>query len=194
MSEGAALLAHTGDSFFVSYIRKSAERVEHYFNEFGLWHFRASPLLEVQQMMLDEDPRLESKSGPESESEVEGGVGVGSTSDVDRERETTVNATSDSDSDSEFGLDPELKHEPSSGSESESESKPDTQVLIPSNKYNKVNEGRWELVASRTEEEVLDALGVEFVEPELRNCEFVVGRSEGKDLVELLKKARRVRR
>ena len=192
MSEGAALLAHTGDSFFVSYIRKSAERVEHYFNEFGLWHFRASPLLEVQRMMLDEDPRLESKSEPESESEVEGGVG--STSDVDREREPAVNATSGSDSDSEFGLDPELKHEPSSGSESESESKPDTQVLIPSNKYNKLNEGRWELIASRTEEEVLDALGVEFVEPELRNCEFVVGRSEGKDLVELLKKARRVRR
>ena len=143
-------------------------------------------------MMLDEDPRLESKSEPESESEVEGGVG--STSDVDREREPAVNATSGSDSDSEFGLDPELKHEPSSGSESESESKPDTQVLIPSNKYNKLNEGRWELIASRTEEEVLDALGVEFVEPELRNCEFVVGRSEGKDLVELLKKARRVRR
>ena len=196
MSEGAALLAHTGDSFFVSYIRKSAERVEHYFNEFGLWHFRASPLLEVQQMMLDEDPRLESKSGLESESEVEGGVGVGSTSDVDRGRETTVNATSGSDSNSEFGLDRELKPEPSSESESESkpESESDTQVLIPSNKYNKVNEGRWELVASRTEEEVLDALGVEFVEPELRNCEFVVGRSEGKDLVELLKKARRVRR
>ena len=78
--------------------------------------------------------------------------------------------------------------------ESESESKPDTQVINYSNKYNKVNEGRWELIASRTEEEVLDALGVEFVEPELRNCDFVVGRSEGKDLVELLKKARRVRR
>ena len=104
MSEGAALLAHTGDSFFVSYIRKSAERVEHYFNEFGLWHFRASPLLEVQQMMLDEDPRLGSESRFESEVEAgaEGGVGVESTSDVDRERETTVNSTSDSDSDSEL--------------------------------------------------------------------------------------------
>ena len=38
--------------------------------------------------------------------------------------------------------------------------------------------GRWELVASSTETEVLEALGVGFVEPERRNFSFIVQRSK----------------
>lgn len=34
-------------------------------------------------------------------------------------------------------------------------------------------EGRWELVASRTEEEILSELGIEFIEPERRNFSFI---------------------
>lgn len=40
--------------------------------------------------------------------------------------------------------------------------------------------GYWELLASRSEEEVLEELGLDYVEPEKRNFSFVVGRSRRK--------------
>lgn len=40
--------------------------------------------------------------------------------------------------------------------------------------------GYWELLASRSEEDILEELGLDYVEPEKRNFSFVVGRSRGK--------------
>jgi len=37
--------------------------------------------------------------------------------------------------------------------------------------------GYWELVKAETEEEILKELGMEWVEPEKRNFEFVVGKT-----------------
>lgn len=34
-------------------------------------------------------------------------------------------------------------------------------------------EGRWELIASRTEQEIFDELGIDYVEPERRNFSFI---------------------
>ncbi len=40
--------------------------------------------------------------------------------------------------------------------------------------------GYWELLASRSEEDILEELGLDYVEPENRNFSFVVGRSRRK--------------
>jgi len=48
-----------------------------------------------------------------------------------------------------------------------------TEVKAPASGY-------WELLASRSEEDVLEELGLDYVEPEKRNFSFVVGRSRRK--------------
>ncbi|KAL5501562.1 hypothetical protein ACEPAH_8822 [Sanghuangporus vaninii] len=98
LSEGAALLATTGDTDFNAHTRRNASKMGLLLNEFGLWKFcRRNPTA------------LSSYDKKESYTE---------------------------------------------------------------------EDGHWELVASKTETEILDALTVEYVEPERRNFAFVVSRSK----------------
>ena len=40
-------------------------------------------------------------------------------------------------------------------------------------------EGRWELVGSKTENEIFEGLGMEYVEPSRRNFSFIASRQKG---------------
>lgn len=55
-------------------------------------------------------------------------------------------------------------------------------------------DGRWELVASTTEQEVLDELGVEYVQPERRNFAFVMSKSKQGSMLKAQRKVSKVRR
>lgn len=55
-------------------------------------------------------------------------------------------------------------------------------------------EGRWELVASTTEQEVLDELGVEYVQPERRNFAFVMSKAKQGSILKAQRKDSKVRR
>ncbi|KAL5520081.1 hypothetical protein ACEPAG_1741 [Sanghuangporus baumii] len=98
LSEGAALLATTGDADFNAHVRRHASKMGLLLNEFGLWKFC-------------------------------------------RRKPTTLSSYDKKESYTE-------------------------------------EDGHWELVASKTETEMLDALTVEYVEPERRNFAFVVSRSK----------------
>ncbi|KAI5115357.1 hypothetical protein M0805_002244, partial [Coniferiporia weirii] len=104
LSEGAALLATTGDKDFNLHLRGVASKMGLHLNEYGLWRRRPSPTRENSNGDGTPDPSP-----------------------------------------------------PSSGRE---------------------EDDRWDLVASVTEQEVLRALEVNYVEPERRNFAYVMSRSE----------------
>ena len=54
----------------------------------------------------------------------------------------------------------------------------DLREVGDSNKNND-DEGRWELVGSKTENEIFDGLGMEYVEPSRRNFSFIASRQKG---------------
>ncbi|THH02942.1 hypothetical protein EW145_g6674 [Phellinidium pouzarii] len=108
LSEGAALLAATGDVDFNSHLRGIASNMGLHLNELGLWRRRMAPQRE--------------HDGPNSDV-------------LDHDRGDILS-----------------KNEPEEN-------------------------GRWELVASSTERDILNALRVDYVEPERRNFTFVLSRT-----------------
>ena len=68
---------------------------------------------------------------------------------------------------------------------------PPRESIHEDEKSSSEDEGRWELVASTTEQEVLDELGVEYVEPERRNFAFVVSKSKEGSMLKSRKEPRR---
>ena len=54
----------------------------------------------------------------------------------------------------------------------------DLREVGDSNKNND-EEGRWELVGSKTENEIFEGLGMEYVEPSRRNFSFIASRQKG---------------
>ncbi|EJC98074.1 Nucleotidyltransferase [Fomitiporia mediterranea MF3/22] len=114
LSEGAALLATTGDADFNAHVRRCASKQGLLLNEFGLWKFCP-------------------QSSPETETE---------NTSSSKNSENVTGSNSDA-------------------------------------------EGRWELVASSTEKEILDELGVEYVGPERRNFTFVVSKSKQGSMLKL---------
>lgn len=52
----------------------------------------------------------------------------------------------------------------------------------PTSKRNQ-DDGRWELVASKTEQEILEELGLEYVEPDRRNFEYVISKGKEESLL-----------
>lgn len=67
----------------------------------------------------------------------------------------------------EYGL---WRHCRSPGSSLDNSAEPNG---VTNGKSAGAEEGRWELIVSRTEQEIFDELGIDYVEPERRNFSFI---------------------